>query len=235
MPERGHRLPCPVCLGVAMVELRVGRDPGVEIDLCRRCGGVWLERGKVQRLRSVGAASTTPRLVVREEPHIGQCHHCHAPLGRHEEHCGACGRGNLLDCPACERQMAAVIRQGLRLDHCRKCNGTWFDHDELSALWTPLFDSALARREMTRGDAALAGAEMTSDVLFYSLFMGPDLFDAGATVAGGIVTGAGELITNAPEALIALPEVAGGIIEAVGEAAGDVFEAIAEIIGGLFN
>lgn len=236
MTERGHRLTCPVCLGVVMEEVTVkGQSERLEIDVCRRCGGVWLDHGEVQRLRTAGRVTSAPHLERRDTPHVAQCHYCHAPLGRHVEHCPACGGPNRLDCPVCEREMEGVLHGGLRLDLCRSCKGTWFDHDEVKALWTPRFDRALARRDITRSDIAITGAEATSDVLFYAMFWSPELFDAGASVVGGVASGAGELITNAPEVIGAMPEVAGGIVEVVAESSGDVFEAIVEIVAGIFG
>ena len=51
MPEIGTRYPCPVCLGAKLNKIMVGVQAPVEIDHCRRCGGVWLEHGEIPRLR----------------------------------------------------------------------------------------------------------------------------------------------------------------------------------------
>jgi Zn-finger nucleic acid-binding protein len=37
---------CPRCSN----ELRAQRREGVEIDVCRQCGGIWLDRGELDRL-----------------------------------------------------------------------------------------------------------------------------------------------------------------------------------------
>ena len=52
MPELSSRVPCPVCLGVTMHKVTVGEERTVEVDLCGRCGGIWLEQGEVQALRA---------------------------------------------------------------------------------------------------------------------------------------------------------------------------------------
>ena len=37
---------CPRCTN----ELRAQNKDGIEIDVCRQCGGVWLDRGELDRL-----------------------------------------------------------------------------------------------------------------------------------------------------------------------------------------
>jgi Zn-finger nucleic acid-binding protein len=37
---------CPRCSN----ELRAQNKDGIEIDVCRQCGGVWLDRGELDRL-----------------------------------------------------------------------------------------------------------------------------------------------------------------------------------------
>ncbi|MQA91250.1 MAG: hypothetical protein GEU90_13635, partial [Gemmatimonas sp.] len=147
MPELAMRLPCPVCLGTMMEKVRLGGSrQGLEVDHCRRCGGVWFEPGEVQQLRSapqdelwtkLGERSSTPTL----------CHDCHAPLERSAERCSGCGASNLLDCPDCAHPMHVELYSGLRLDVCRRCNGVWFDHHELEAIWGAALDRSLQKRK----------------------------------------------------------------------------------------
>ena len=154
MPELATRLPCPVCLGVMMERVGIGPEKRLMVDVCRRCGGAWLEHGTVQPLRAQTAASLSAELVGPTPTHPGQCHSCHAPLDRDARVCAACGRANLIDCPRCDQTMRVVTDRGLRLDVCTHCKGAWFDRHELASIWTPRFDAALARRDMTRGDAS---------------------------------------------------------------------------------
>lgn len=44
------RLPCPDC-GLPMSKGRYAYSSGVTIDRCQSCGGVWLDRGELARLR----------------------------------------------------------------------------------------------------------------------------------------------------------------------------------------
>lgn len=43
---------CPVC----NVELRMGDRFGIELDYCPQCRGVWLEKGKLDRIIEKAAA-----------------------------------------------------------------------------------------------------------------------------------------------------------------------------------
>lgn len=55
-------LPCPVD-GSGM---RALRSAGVEIDLCGRCGGVWLDAGELERLRAPAAAAGSDFIEAAE-------------------------------------------------------------------------------------------------------------------------------------------------------------------------
>lgn len=215
--------------------VRFGDPPGVELDVCRRCGGVWFDHGEVQGLRALRRGSAGPRLMPGETTPVHRCHGCHEPIDRQDEQCLQCNRVNRLECPSCQCEMERVQHGDFRLDLCRNCRGTWFDREDVMALWTPRFDRALVRRGVSRREVAAMGADATSDILFHALFWGPDVVELGASAVGGIAVGAGEVLAGAPDALTAMPEVAGGVVEAVGEAAVGVFEAVAEIVGGLFG
>lgn len=228
MPELATRLPCPVCLGVMMERVGIGPEKRLMVDVCRRCGGAWLEHGTVQPLRAETAESLSAELVGPTPTHPGKCHSCHAPLDRDARQCSACGRANLIDCPRCDRAMRVVTDRGLRLDVCKECKGAWFDRHELASIWSPRFDAALARREMSRGDASMMGVGVVDELLFHSIFFGPDLVSLSAHGIDAVATGL-------PEAIAATPEIAAGAFEAIGEAAGSVFEAVVDIVGDLFS
>ena len=36
---------CPAC----KVDLLINDKPGIEIDYCSKCGGIWLERGELDK------------------------------------------------------------------------------------------------------------------------------------------------------------------------------------------
>jgi len=220
MAELAPRLRCPVCLGVMMDKVRVGRGAPVEIDHCGRCGGVWLEYGEVQLLRRQPAAALWTAIVRREaeEAAATPCHDCHAPFGRTLPECPSCGWKSVIDCPCCGRPMKRESQGGIDLDVCHGCKGAWCDHHELDAIWTVQASMALERHP-AGSTAAHAGAN-TGEVMLDVLFYGPDLVSAAAHTVSGIA----HVATHAPE-----------MVQAAGEAAGGVFHVIVAVFEGVFG
>ena len=214
------RYPCPVCLGSHMEKTRVDGSQELELDYCRRCGGVWFELGEVQRLRRHPPDVLWRRVSPHPSDSRTLCHSCHAPIDRNVHDCPSCGSRNAIDCPVCQRPLEPQTYQDVRLDACRSCRGVWFDHAELAAIWKLSLDTTLRRR----GDAGLtAHAGGSSLIVLDALMYTPDVLFLGAQAAGYAVSGAADVIANS------------GLVEGAGEAAGSVFEAIVEIIGGLFS
>jgi Zn-finger nucleic acid-binding protein len=217
------RLPCPVCLGVNLTKVHVGPERPLVLDYCRRCGGIFFEKGEVQQLRRSKPEALWAEIVERRDAVKMACHNCHTLMDRNEKECAACGWSNTIECPSCARPMKAQTFEGLRLDVCAKCKGVWFDHEELAAIWSLTLEASLVRRRR--------GAALDSDdsfVLMSALAYSPDVLFYGAHAAGYAIQGAGEALGNAPEAVVA-------VAEGAGEAASGVFEAIVSIIEGLFS
>ena len=233
MPELGTRYPCPVCLGAKLNKIMVGVQAPVEIDHCRRCGGVWLEHGEIPRLRLNPPAALWTEIARRRAKAVTPCHSCHAPFDRNLEACPACGWKNVIDCPVCDQPMKRELVGGVHLDLCRSCKGVWFDHHELDEVWKAQAGLALERRRET---ARLARTgEEAGDVLLATLWYAPDLAFYGAygaaQAAGGLVHAAGHV----PDLVAAAPETAVHVVAAAGEAAGGVFDVIASILEGIFG
>lgn len=235
MPELSPLLQCPVCLGTTMEKICIGPRGALQVDHCRRCGGLWLDHGEVQRLRAQGAEKLWGAVPRRTEPFRMRCHDCHGLMDRADEACPACGWNNTLACPVCERPMVTQAHAGLRLDVCRECKGVWFDHHELAEVWKESFDSSLRTRRSGTGTAVVTGADVAGDVLLNSLFFAPDLVFYGAYAAGHAAAASAEIVASLPGAIGAAPEVAAAAVEAAGEAAGSVFSVIVEIISGIFD
>lgn len=232
MAEHHLLLRCPVCLGTTLQRRALGGEQPLHVDCCRRCGGVWLDHGEVQRLRQLDQTQLWQHLVPRPRPMRVPCHDCHAPMERSDAACAHCGWTNALDCPVCDHVMLVESHALLRLDVCRTCKGVWFDHHELREIWSAHFDLALQKRSATVSSLSGAGGRVLEDVLFNALFFAPDVIVHGA--ATGISTAA-DVSTHVAGAMAALPEASGAVFEAAGEAASGVFEAIVEIIGGVFG
>ena len=237
MPELAPLLSCPVCLGVTLQKVTIGPRGDLQVDHCRRCGGLWLEHGEVQRLRSQSQSSLWGAVPRRAESVRMRCHDCHGLMDRADAACPACGWNNTLDCPVCDRPMLTEAHAGLRLDVCRECRGVWFDHHELAEIWKESFDSSMrARRSGSNAGTAVAtGADVAGDVLLHSLFFAPDLIFYGARAAGQAAAASADVVANLPGALGAAPEAAAAAVEAAGAAAGSVFEVIVDIITGIFE
>jgi Zn-finger nucleic acid-binding protein len=203
-----------------MEKARIGDAQELELDHCRRCGGVWFELGEVQHLRR-----HTPDMLwhhVSRQPSDSRslCHSCHAPIDRNTHECPSCASRNTIDCPVCQRPLVSQTFQNVCLDVCRSCRGVWFDHAELETIWKLSLDSSLRRR----GDAGLsANVDASGLIVVDALLYMPDVLFLGARAAGYAVSGAAEAVASS------------GAIEGVGDAAGSVFETVVEIIAGLFS
>lgn len=220
MPKIEPRFPCPVCLGIPMDKARIGERGELVLDHCPRCGGIWFELGEVQQLRHRHSSQLWERISRLPSPARTLCHSCHAPLERALQSCPACGSLNTIECPSCQEPLTLHMHEGIRLDVCAKCRGVWFDHAELSAIWTLSLTKAGQRRRRT------ALAPQTNDaglIVLDALTFAPDVVFFGARAAGYAVSGTVDAVANS------------GALDAVGDAAASVFETILEILGGIFS
>ena len=228
------RWPCPVCLGVAMQKAVVqGAGADVTIDACPRCGGIWFERGEARQIARHVPDALWKAVPRPSEPVRPPCHGCGARLDRDAERCAACGHRNVLRCPSCDLEMERRTHGALVLDLCRRCEGVWFDHVELSSIWRVNLTAATERaaRHPGRGGEAMA---VGGDVLVSAMIWTPDLVLHGAFAA----THAASAMTQSVGAVAssgAAAEAATAAVGVVGDAASGVFSMIADIIAGLFD
>lgn len=214
------------------------RSGGAEVtlDVCPRCGGIWFERGEARQLAGHQPDALWKEVPRRTEPVRSPCHGCGAPTERDTERCAACGHRNLLRCPICDVEMERRTHAGLVLDLCRRCEGVWFDHAELTAIWQLNVTAATQRAAAGRGRGSDALA-IGGDVLLNALFWTPDLVLYGAAAATRAATGAAQSLGSAGVggAGGAAAEAVTSAAGVVGEAAEGVFSTIADIIAGLFD
>lgn len=229
------RSPCPACLGVQMTKLRPDPKLELELDHCERCGGIWFDQGEVDLLRQAHPQSLATRVKISEQAWVMQCHNCHAAMHRNLAKCPACGWRNVLQCPICQKDLAPVLREGLKLDVCRGCRGAWFDNVELAQIWNRSV-TAVARRHGSQVPAEHGHAGyFFLDAFFWTLpFSGGggsysptgtgvgEVVGAG-DVAGGVIDGAGGADIG---------DAAGGLVDGAGEVAGDAFGWVADFLSG---
>lgn len=124
---------CPRCDGSPSLD-RFRRYEVVTIDplwYCPRCFGFWAVGDALSR----GVADPYdrhPAVAAVMAPR--GCRECGRPLAP----AGDCRRCGLPpreppNCPACGRQMLAETVNGVEIDHCGPCRGTWFDVGEIRA------------------------------------------------------------------------------------------------------
>jgi len=215
-PVRQHeRMSCPVCLGVKMEKLRIG--PGLELDACPRCGGMFFDAGEVPALRRLRPQALWAHVEARPDDFRMKCHECLATLKRNDGRCPACGRENVLHCPRCSRAMNRVSHDNLVLDVCRRCRGVWFDNTELAQIWN-MKVTAMERRA---GDSAPVSDD--SLVLHALIWTDPTVMYLGAHAAANVAPLAAAAVENTGELAGSVLDAIGGVIQSVFETLGDLF------------
>jgi len=89
----------------------------VEVDVCRQCGGIWLDRGEIAAL----AAYRDPVLAELREingPSTAESRAARKPV-------------KTLRCPACPGTLEEKLIGSVRVDFCPRCQGFHLDRGEL--------------------------------------------------------------------------------------------------------
>jgi len=90
---------------------------GLEVDLCPRCGGLWLDRGEITRAaRLPDQALSRLRSLLTD---VGGP----PPLASE----------STAPCPACDGKLAEVRLGTVHVDFCERCQGIFLDRGELEA------------------------------------------------------------------------------------------------------
>lgn len=88
---------------------------GLEVDLCPKCGGLWLDRGEITR----AAKLPEDELARLRGLLTGQPGPPPVPTP------------NKAPCPACPGTLAEVVLGTVHVDYCGKCHGIFLDRGEL--------------------------------------------------------------------------------------------------------
>jgi len=103
---------CPNCSTFDEVAMEAVSCADTKIDRCPICGGILLDKGEFQRLRTMGnfyIEALDVEVEIKDN----------AP-GRY--------------CPKCNRSMEREVIKGVEIDVCKQCKYIWLDRGELFAL-----------------------------------------------------------------------------------------------------
>jgi Zn-finger nucleic acid-binding protein len=115
---------------------------GLEVDLCPRCGGLWLDRGEItraarlpdgelDRLRGLLSATAGPPPVPTDSK---------------------------IPCPACDGTLTEVVLGSVHVDYCGTCHGIFLDRGELEDALTAVREKdASATAQQVLAAAVSAG------------------------------------------------------------------------------
>jgi len=110
---------CPECQG-QMKELKYVPDKELFVDYCENCGGVWLDGGEVDDAQEIAGAQEQTKVRL---------------LRAIWEMRVAVRGEDLLVCPKCKKPTVTGFTsgEGVTVDMCDKCNGTWFEKGEIAS------------------------------------------------------------------------------------------------------
>lgn len=106
-------LKCPICDDQPLVSKKVGETP---VDLCEKCGGIWLDKGELNKIA---------------HPIEGDVEFCSTEQEEQKKLSG-------INCPLCdglELHKAKFIEfTDITLGHCPECDGIWLNKGELDSI-----------------------------------------------------------------------------------------------------
>ena len=105
-----EKIECPRC----WVEMKIVEEeifgPNIDIDICPKCNGIWLDRGELKKL--IKDKEVTDYLT---------------------KNIGLKTRSPLI-CPRCRNLMDLEKAEDVEVDVCLNCRGVWLDAKELQGL-----------------------------------------------------------------------------------------------------
>ena len=227
------RYNCPVCPGLPMQKLQITHKQGVflTLDCCKRCGGIWFDRGEVQLSQQITSPKVRQRIIRHTSYGQSYCQSCHALMDRNQTECVACGWHNQIACPVCARTLKCERHKELTLDVCHSCKGIWLDQEELSALWS---DSLLGTIKSSRQESSTSSSDQPSysEVNLVSETIGQATVESGLDVVTQGLIAEADLAqcivssTGRTEAIVnTSAEIAGNLVESCDEVTSSVLEA----------
>lgn len=108
---------CPVC-GATLSQQAAGP---ITADVCRRCGGIWLDRFELRKLDEPSESAGEALLETPRDPAVA------VDLDAQRE-CPKCADGGVM-----LRHFTSVKRR-VTIDECPQCAGVWLDAGELAGI-----------------------------------------------------------------------------------------------------
>lgn len=112
LEEKQRGLPCPSCVRA----MSFTKFEGWQIDQCFDCGGMWLNKGSLERLLRRGQL---PYSLLHPAARKPEC----VLLEQGERKCGHC-----------ETPLEVVNLEGVQVEGCSVCRGLWLEKGELGEL-----------------------------------------------------------------------------------------------------
>jgi Zn-finger nucleic acid-binding protein len=119
---------------------------GLEVDLCPKCGGLWLDRGEITRAAKLPEAELT-RLRALLTGSSGP-----PPIPTQTK----------APCPACPGALSEVVLGAVHVDYCEKCHGIFLDRGELEEALTAVQSRGRTTSAREIVAAAVSGADLGS-------------------------------------------------------------------------
>lgn len=116
---------CPVCLK-PMDKLEL---VNTETDICRFCGGIWLDGNELGYFVQKGKI---PKRILTS----------YALDDSHQK----VGEGSR-ECPRCRTKLKIINHKGVNVDCCEECNGFWFDRGELKIIMEKYADEMKGKKK----------------------------------------------------------------------------------------
>lgn len=111
LPYAGeNRLKCPID-HKPLLKLVIDN---ITIDYCRECCGIWLDSGELESLldKRIECSEMVEKIALNEKQDRSS-----------------------KECPACEKGLNKVDKEGIKVDICPSCRGVWLDGGEFALIY----------------------------------------------------------------------------------------------------
>jgi len=139
---------CPRC-GERLVPFSFKHAPGVVLEGCRKCKGIWADHGKLTQLAlKLGLPQEKipqpkPSAAAPAPPSEITCPECGAKNKPSDVKCWQCDASLVPEapqCPRCREPLAETERDGIDLLVCESCGGVWLNEESLMQMFASHMD-----------------------------------------------------------------------------------------------